>query len=503
MSNPKPSVRAGNAASGADVAVRLAAQYADQLRQAFHQQADARPDALVWHRLEYDAADLLERRFNDTPASTPMVPSLSELDQALLQTVAAALFRNDPTQRRVVAYREAIASVCENAANWIFLQGHEIAYWKHAALVWMTLWHVSASRAITPADMATCLGLTSPAPSIPFPAPEPAAPPPAPSPAAERVRTFSASRFGLGDRSVLAGNARLMAARLRTKRADTAVGLGLSAFIGTVVFCFVMMALSIMANPILVIFWAGAMSAAAGVVVVAAVVAVLWGWIIGGMSMKGASRRVAAKMGLDVVAPEHPLQQRMVAMSAAIGFKRAPRVGIFPAKDINGFAVADKDGAAVIGVSQAAVDQLSQGQIDALLSHELGHIVTGDMERMMFARCFQGALVLWMLFSPLKALGRWAFSTLGEMMILNLSRSREYRADAFGAAMAGKANMIALLNALETRQPRAPSATKVAPELFFHDVARRLFSTHPPITMRIRAVKKENHIRSLRLTYSE
>ena len=121
----------------------------------------------------------------------------------------------------------------------------------------------------------------------------------------------------------------------------------------------------------------------------------------------------------------------------------------------------------------------------------------------MFARCFQGALVLWMLFSPLKALGRWAFSTLGEMMIFNLSRSREYRADAFGAAMAGKANMIALLNALETRQPRAPSATKVAPELFFHDVARRLFSTHPPITMRIRAVKKENHIRSLRLTYSE
>ena len=229
MSNPNPSARAENAASGADVAVRLAAQYADQLRQAFHQQAAARPDALVWHRLEYDVADLLERRFNDTPAPTPMVPSLSKLDQALLQTVATALFKDDPTQRRVVAYREAIASVCENAANWIFLQDHEIAYWKHAALVWMTLWHVSASRAITPAHMATCLGLTPPAPSIPIPTPEPAAPPPAPSPAAERVRTFSASRFGLGDRSVLAGNARLMAARLRTSEAGTAIGLGLSA----------------------------------------------------------------------------------------------------------------------------------------------------------------------------------------------------------------------------------------------------------------------------------
>ena len=117
---------------------------------------------------------------------------------------------------------------------------------------------------------------------------------------------------------------------------------------------------------------------------------------------------------------------------------------------------------------------------------------------MMFARGFQGSLVWWMLFSPLKALGRWAFSTLGEMMVLDLSRSREYRADAFGAAMAGKANMVALLNALETRQPRAPSATTVAPELFFHDVARRLFSTHPADhATAIRAVQRETHIRSL------
>ncbi len=189
-------------------------------------------------------------------------------------------------------------------------------------------------------------------------------------------------------------------------------------------------------------------------------------------------------------------------MSAAIGFRRAPRVGIFPAEDINGFAVADKDGGAVIGVSQAAMDQLSPGQLDALLSHELGHIVTGDMARMIFARGFQASLVWWMLFSPLKALGGWAFSTIGEMMVLGLSRSREFRADAFGAAMAGKANMVGLLHALETRQPRAPSSTAVAPELFFHDVARRLFSTHPSISNRIRAVQREEHIRSLGLTYN-
>lgn len=316
-----------------------------------------------------------------------------------------------------------------------------------------------------------------------------------PAPPAPR-QTVSASRQGLADRSVLDGTASLKASRLHTSRFGTAIGLGISAVIGTLVFCFVMATLSMMVgNPIAAAFWFAAMP-------VAAIIAVLGGWIIGDMSMKGASRRVVREMDLAFVEPGHRLQQRMQEMSAAIGFKRAPRVGIFPAEDINGFAVADKDGGTVIGVSQAAVDQLSQGQLDALLSHELGHIVTGDMARIMFARGFQGSLVWWMLFSPLKALGRRTFSTIGEMMVLGLSRSREFRADAFGAAMAGKANMVALLNALETRQPRAPSATAVAPELFFHDVARRLFSTHPATRARVRAVERETHIRNLGVRYS-
>jgi hypothetical protein len=101
------------------------------------------------------------------------------------------------------------------------------------------------------------------------------------------------------------------------------------------------------------------------------------------------------------------------------------------------------------------MDELSDGQMDALLAHELGHIATGDMARMIYARSFQASLVWWMLFSPLKALGRWMFLTLGEMMVLGLSRSREYYADAFGAAVAGKENMISLLEALEGVTARA------------------------------------------------
>ena len=128
--------------------------------------------------------------------------------------------------------------------------------------MWTALWHVSASRTITPADMATYLGLTPPAPSMPTSASEPVAPyapeptsapepmapyaaepepsgPPEPiapyaperAPAPHREKLFAPSRYGLGDRSVLAGNARLVASNLQTSATGIALGLGASVLI--------------------------------------------------------------------------------------------------------------------------------------------------------------------------------------------------------------------------------------------------------------------------------
>ena len=104
MSHPRPTPRPAREPSHAGELRRVAAKNAHQLRQSFHQQAMARPNALAWRRLEDQVADLLERRHNDALSGEPMVPSLAELDQHLLHFVGFALKRDDPSGRRWAAF---------------------------------------------------------------------------------------------------------------------------------------------------------------------------------------------------------------------------------------------------------------------------------------------------------------------------------------------------------------------------------------------------------------
>ena len=82
------------------------------------------------------------------------------------------------------------------------------------------------------------------------PIPTPSNPPHRPAP---RRREQASQRQGTGSLTARFSpeTACLMAARLHTSRFGTAIGLGISAVIGTLVFCFVMMTLSMMVgNPI-------------------------------------------------------------------------------------------------------------------------------------------------------------------------------------------------------------------------------------------------------------
>jgi len=79
------------------------------------------------------------------------------------------------------------------------------------------------------------------------------------------------------------------------------------------------------------------------------------------------------------------------------------------------------------------------------------------------------------------------FTLLGSMVVATFSRWREYRADAGGAQLAGRNNMIAALqqlkNNVEMEDDTAPavSALKISHRPSFLDV----FSSHPPLAKRI------------------
>jgi heat shock protein HtpX len=85
------------------------------------------------------------------------------------------------------------------------------------------------------------------------------------------------------------------------------------------------------------------------------------------------------------------------------------------------------------------------------------------------------------------------FSILGSIVVAYFSRQREFRADAGGAKLAGRASMIAALENLQrtfdaVEDDRAPSMASL--KISSHKGGWfALFSTHPPLEDRIAALK--------------
>ena len=76
-------------------------------------------------------------------------------------------------------------------------------------------------------------------------------------------------------------------------------------------------------------------------------------------------------------------------------------------------------------------------------------------------------------------------------MIVNwFSRAREFRADAGGAALAGRTNMISALKRLQTTQELVDTSQPQLATLKISGAhARLLFASHPPLAERIAALE--------------
>ena len=148
-------------------------------------------------------------------------------------------------------------------------------------------------------------------------------------------------------------------------------------------------------------------------------------------------------------------------------------------------------------------------EIEGVLAHEMAHITNGDMVTMTLLQGVVNAFVIF-LSRAIAAIVRQAsdernayflsfvvmivlqigLGFLGMMIVAWFSRAREFRADAGGATLAGRSNMIAALRRLQdakelvdNRQP-ALATLKINGGGFW-----ALLSTHPPLDVRIRALE--------------
>ncbi len=226
------------------------------------------------------------------------------------------------------------------------------------------------------------------------------------------------------------------------------------------------------------------------------------------------SDKMALKMsGAREVSPaEAPELHAMVGQLARQAGLPMPRVYIIHQDTPNAFATGRNPAHAAVAVTTGLMKILKHDELEGVMAHELAHIKNRDILISSIAATMAGAI------SYMATMAQWAMIFGGRsddddggggligsivMMILAplgasliqmaISRSREYQADASGAAICGKPRSLAsALQQLEIYNRRRPMDVNPATAQMYivnplsGGQLANLFSTHPPMQERIR-----------------
>ncbi|WP_028006365.1 protease HtpX [Solimonas flava] len=200
------------------------------------------------------------------------------------------------------------------------------------------------------------------------------------------------------------------------------------------------------------------------------------------------------------------------ARAAGIGM---PEVAVYDAPEPNAFATGMSRNNALVAVSTGLLRSMSQDEVEAVLGHEISHVANGDMVTLTLIQGVVNTFVMFLArvigYAIDQALFRrnsdensgpgigymftvmileLLFGILASMIVAWFSRQREFRADAGGAHLAGKRKMIAALQRLKAvHEPSTLPANMMAMGISGGQLAK-LFSTHPPLEVRIEALQK-------------
>ena len=200
---------------------------------------------------------------------------------------------------------------------------------------------------------------------------------------------------------------------------------------------------------------------------------------------------------------------RRQAEMAGIGM---PDVAIFDSPEPNAFATGMSRNSALVAVSTGLLRNMNQDQVEAVLAHEVSHVANGDMVTLTL---IQGVVNTFVVFLSrlvgyfvdrviLKnergyGIGFWVaemaaqviLGILASIIVMSFSRKREYRADAGGAALAGRQKMISALQALQANRGDSTLPEEMAAFgiLGSKKGFAALMSSHPPLEERIKALQ--------------
>jgi heat shock protein HtpX len=218
--------------------------------------------------------------------------------------------------------------------------------------------------------------------------------------------------------------------------------------------------------------------------------------------------------------PSNNLERWLIStvekQATIVGIKM-PEVAIFPSAAMNAFATGASKNNSLMAVSQGLLDNMSQGEVEAVVGHEMSHIANGDMVTLaliqgvvntfvVFLSRIVGHVVDRVILKNERGHGIGYFITvmvaqvvlsiLASTIVMYFSRKREFIADTGGADLAGHQNMINALKRLGQVEPEPLPEQMAAFGINNKGGWMALFSSHPPIEDRIKALE----IRSKKIT---
>jgi len=243
---------------------------------------------------------------------------------------------------------------------------------------------------------------------------------------------------------------------------------------------------------------------------------------MGGSFISLAMSKWMAKMSVGAVVieqPQNPTERWLVetvqrlSQQAGIGM---PEVAIYDSPEINAFATGASRNNALVAVSTGLLGQMRADEVEGVLAHEISHVANGDMVTLALV---QGVVNTFVIFlsrvvgyvvdralsgnrdedSGGVGIGYYVtsivceilFGILASIVVMWVSRQREFRADAGGAHLAGRGKMIAALERL--RLMHEPSQLPSQMAAFGIAGGRggfmQLFASHPPLEERIAALQ--------------